>query len=73
MCLKILRRKYFSAFRKYFNMFDKEKKGFIHTSQVGQILRTMGQAFEERDLKQLIKEFDSDGKKVNLELFLRYS
>jgi len=48
-------------FRKYFNMFDKEKKGYIHTSQVGQILRTMGQAFEERDLKQLIKEFDSDG------------
>jgi len=48
-------------FRKYFNMFDKQKKGFIHTSQVGQILRTMGQAFEERDLKQLIKEFDSDG------------
>jgi len=48
-------------FRKYFNMFDKAKKGFIHTSQVGQILRTMGQAFEERDLKQLIKEFDSDG------------
>jgi len=48
-------------FKKYFTMFDKEKKGFIHTSQVGQILRTMGQAFEERDLKQLIKEFDSDG------------
>jgi len=48
-------------FRKYFNMFDKEKKGFIHTSKVGQILRTMGQAFEERDLKQLIKEFDADG------------
>ena len=48
-------------FKKYFTMFDKEKKGFIHTSQVGQILRTMGQAFEERDLKQLIKEFDTDG------------
>ncbi|KRY66738.1 Troponin C, isoform 2, partial [Trichinella pseudospiralis] len=48
-------------FRKYFNMFDKEKKGYIHTSQVGQILRTMGQAFEDRDLKQLIKEFDTDG------------
>jgi len=48
-------------FKKYFNMFDKEKKGYIHTSQVGQILRTMGQAFEERDLKQLIKEFDTDG------------
>lgn len=42
-------------------MFDKENKGYIRASQVGQILRTMGQAFEERDLKQLIKEFDSDG------------
>ncbi|CAK5032119.1 unnamed protein product [Meloidogyne enterolobii] len=48
-------------FRKYFNMFDKEGKGFIRATQVGQILRTMGQAFEERDLKQLIREFDSDG------------
>ncbi|VDM44554.1 unnamed protein product [Toxocara canis] len=41
-------------------MFDKENKGYIKATQVGQILRTMGQAFEERDLKQLIKEFDSD-------------
>ncbi|PAV63244.1 hypothetical protein WR25_21544 [Diploscapter pachys] len=48
-------------FRKYFNMFDKEGKGYIRATQVGQILRTMGQAFEERDLKQLIKEFDTDG------------
>ena len=48
-------------FRKYFDMFDKEKLGYIHASQVGQILRTMGQAFEERDLKKLIKQFDSDG------------
>ncbi|KAJ1351252.1 hypothetical protein KIN20_007229 [Parelaphostrongylus tenuis] len=48
-------------FRKYFNMFDKENKGYIRATQVGQILRTMGQAFEERDLKQLIKEFDTDG------------
>lgn len=31
-------------------------------SKLGQILRTMGQAFEDRDLKQLIKEFDTDGK-----------
>uniref|UniRef100_A0A1I7XB07 Troponin C n=1 Tax=Heterorhabditis bacteriophora TaxID=37862 RepID=A0A1I7XB07_HETBA len=40
-------------------------KGKVNTEnspfQVGQILRTMGQAFEERDLKQLIKEFDTDG------------
>ncbi|GMS83834.1 hypothetical protein PENTCL1PPCAC_6009, partial [Pristionchus entomophagus] len=48
-------------YRKYFNMFDKENKGYIRANQVGQILRTMGQAFEERDLKKLIKEFDTDG------------
>ncbi|VBB29083.1 unnamed protein product, partial [Acanthocheilonema viteae] len=48
-------------FRKYFNTFDKENKGFIRATQIGQILRTMGQAFEERDLKKLIKEFDTDG------------
>lgn len=45
-------------------MFDKQKKGFIYTSQIGQILRTMGQAFEDRDLKQLIKEFDADGTQI---------
>ena len=43
------------------SVLDKEQKGYIRATQVGQILRTMGQAFEERDLKQLIKEFDSDG------------
>jgi len=57
-------------------MFDKEKQvrnaflllnkcfkqGFIQASQVGQVLRTMGQAFEDRDLKKLIKQFDSDGR-----------
>lgn len=42
-------------------MFDKENKGFIKATQIGQILRTMGQAFEERDLKELIREFDTDG------------
>uniref|UniRef100_A0A1I7ZF32 Troponin C n=1 Tax=Steinernema glaseri TaxID=37863 RepID=A0A1I7ZF32_9BILA len=48
-------------FRKFFDMFDKEKKGYIRSTQVGQVLRTMGQAFEDRDLKQLIKQFDTDG------------
>uniref|UniRef100_T1IUH6 EF-hand domain-containing protein n=1 Tax=Strigamia maritima TaxID=126957 RepID=T1IUH6_STRMM len=47
--------------RKAFDMFDKEKKGVIHTSMVAMILRSMGQTFEERDLKDLIDEIDSDG------------
>uniref|UniRef100_A0A646QI96 Calglandulin n=1 Tax=Hemiscolopendra marginata TaxID=943146 RepID=A0A646QI96_9MYRI len=47
--------------KKAFDMFDKDKKGFIHTSMVATILRSMGQTFEERDLKDLIDEIDSDG------------
>uniref|UniRef100_T1J4B7 EF-hand domain-containing protein n=1 Tax=Strigamia maritima TaxID=126957 RepID=T1J4B7_STRMM len=47
--------------KKAFDMFDKEKKGFIHTSMVATILRSMGQTFEERDLMGLIDEIDSDG------------
>ncbi|UYV71070.1 tnc-2 [Cordylochernes scorpioides] len=42
-------------------MFDRDKKGFIHTNMVSQILRTLGQTFEEKDLKDLIAEIDSDG------------
>ena len=43
-------------------MFDKEKQGFIHTRQIGSLLRTMGQAFEEKDLRELVAEVDSDGR-----------
>ncbi|OQV17184.1 Troponin C [Hypsibius exemplaris] len=49
------------AFKKAFNMFDKEKQGFIHTRQIGSLLRTMGQAFEDKDLRELIAEVDTDG------------
>jgi len=47
--------------RKAFDMFDKENKGFIHTDMVSTILRTMGQTFEDRDLKDLIDDIDTDG------------
>lgn len=47
--------------RKAFDMFDKDKKGIIHTNMISQILRSMGQTFEERDLKDIIEEIDSDG------------
>lgn len=46
-------------------MFDKEKSGTVYTSQVAQILRTMGQPFEDSDLKNVVKEFDPDGKPSN--------
>ncbi|GAB6023671.1 hypothetical protein CHUAL_009932 [Chamberlinius hualienensis] len=47
--------------RKAFDMFDKDRKGVINTNMVATILRTMGQTFEDRDLKELIEEIDSDG------------
>lgn len=45
-------------------MFDREKKGSIQTNMVATILRTLGQTFEEKDLKDLISEIDVDGKLV---------
>lgn len=42
-------------------MFDREKKGHIHTNMVSTILRTLGQTFEEKDLQTLITEIDADG------------
>lgn len=50
--------------RKAFDMFDREKKGHIHTNMVSTILRTLGQTFEEKDLQQLITEIDADGKYI---------
>jgi len=47
--------------RKAFDMFDRDKKGCIHTNMVATILRTLGQNFEEKDLKELIEEIDIDG------------
>lgn len=59
------------AIKKAFKMFDRENKGFIPTSRIGTLLRTMGQAFEERDLRQLIEEVDADGSgEIELEEFI---
>jgi len=47
--------------RKAFDMFDKDGKGVIGTNMVASLLRTMGQTFEEKDLRGLIEEIDQDG------------
>nr|QGQ62246.1 Troponin C [Demodex brevis] len=47
--------------RKAFDMFDRQKKGYIACNMVSTILRTLGQTFEESDLQQLIVEIDADG------------
>ncbi|KAH6934712.1 hypothetical protein HPB50_027423 [Hyalomma asiaticum] len=52
---------YEHVLRKAFDMFDRDKKGYVHTNMVSAILRTLGQTFEEKDLKDLISEIDQDG------------
>nr|ACD11814.1 hypothetical protein [Isometrus maculatus] len=47
--------------KKAFDMFDREKKGYINSDMVGTILRSMGQSFNERELRELITEVDADG------------
>lgn len=37
--------------KRAFDMFDREKKGSIACNNVGSILRTLGQTFEESDLQ----------------------
>ena len=56
--------------RKAFDMFDREKKGYIHTNMVSTILRTLGQTFEEGDLQALIAEIDTDGK-ISIDLYIQ--
>jgi Ca2+-binding EF-hand superfamily protein len=51
--------------RKAFQMFDTTKSGFIETSKISTILNTMGQIFDDTELRDLINENDPNGK-VNL-------
>lgn len=43
-----------------FNSFDREKKGYITTETVAEILRLMGQQFNQQTLDELIEEVDED-------------
>ncbi|VVC29006.1 EF-Hand 1, calcium-binding site,EF-hand domain pair,EF-hand domain [Cinara cedri] len=56
--------------RKAFQMFDTAKSGFIDTLKISTILNTMGQLFDDSELKELIEEVDPDGTgKVNFDGF----
>lgn len=47
--------------RKAFQMFDKDKSGFIETLKIATILNTMGQLFDDSELQGVIAENDPDG------------
>lgn len=50
----------FIVLRKAFESFDREKTGSISTETVAEILRLMGQPFNQQILAEMIEEVDED-------------
>jgi len=50
-----------SVYQKFFEMFDKGKKGYIMATQVGQVLDAMEQEYDDKQLRKTIRMFDADG------------
>jgi hypothetical protein len=51
-----------AVLRNAFNAFDREKNGSISVDFVPEILRLMGQPFNQKTLEELIDEVDADSK-----------
>ena len=49
------------AFRETFNLFDKDGGGSINVSEIGDVLRALGQKPTKQELAQMVKEVDADG------------
>lgn len=49
-------------YKKFFNQFDKEKKGYVMVIQVGLVMDAMQQDYEEKTMRKIIRKFDADGK-----------
>jgi len=47
-------------YKRFFNMFDRQKQGMIMATQVGSIMHAMQQDFDEKTLRKLIQKFDQD-------------
>jgi hypothetical protein len=49
-------------FQEAFNLFDRDGDGLISASELGSVLRSLGQTPTEAEIQALIAEADSDGK-----------
>jgi len=47
--------------RQAFNMFDKDGNGVISASELGEVMRNLGQKLHEDEIEVMLKEADLDG------------
>lgn len=50
-----------SEFQEAFNMFDKDGDGTITVLELGTVMRSLGRKTTEKEVKDMIKEVDTDG------------
>ena len=50
-----------NEFKEAFNIFDKDKDGYITTRELGDIMKNLGQSPSEAELQDMINEVDIDG------------
>ena len=50
-----------SEFKEAFEIFDKDKDGFITIKELGEIMKNLGQSPTEAELQDMINEVDIDG------------
>ncbi|ORZ19442.1 calmodulin [Absidia repens] len=50
-----------AEFRDAFNLFDRDRNGYIDTKELGAVMKSLNQNANEAELKDMINEADADG------------
>ena len=58
---QIISEEQINEFKEAFNIFDKDKDGYITTKELGDIMKNLGQTPSEAELQDMINEVDIDG------------